>query len=52
MDELSEELERDEWFLHKTEAEVFERCVAELAIDLSARSTLPALPTLRMTRSV
>jgi hypothetical protein len=30
--------ENDEWLLHKVEAENFERCVSELAADLSARN--------------
>lgn len=28
-----------EWTMHRLEAEVFERCIAELAVDLSARSS-------------
>jgi hypothetical protein len=38
MDELDEDVDRDEWLLHKVEAENFERCVSELAIDISARN--------------
>jgi hypothetical protein len=38
MDELDEEVDRDEWWLHKSEAECFERCVSELAADLAARN--------------
>lgn len=38
MDELDEEVDKHEWLLHRVEAEVFERCVSELAIDLSARN--------------
>lgn len=38
MDELDEEVDRAEWWLHKSEAECFERCVSELAADLGARS--------------
>jgi hypothetical protein len=36
MDEIDEE--NDEWWSHKIEAEVFERCVAELTADLAART--------------
>jgi hypothetical protein len=31
-------VDRAEWWLHKSEAECFERCVSELAADLGARS--------------
>lgn len=41
MDELEEQDE--EWMMHRLEAEVFERCITELIVDLSARSaTAPA----------
>ena len=43
MDELSER--DDEWWMHKVEAEAFERCTSELAADLSAIST-PSAPRL------
>lgn len=36
MDELEEQSE--EWWMHKLEAEVFERVVSEVAVDLSARN--------------
>lgn len=39
MDELDEEIDKTEWLLHKSEAEVFERCGSELAADLSARTS-------------
>lgn len=29
----------EEWWMHKLEAETFERCAGDLAADLSARST-------------
>lgn len=38
MDELDEEVDRDEWWLHKSEAECFERVISEVAADLGARS--------------
>lgn len=38
MDELDEEIDKNEWLLHKSEAEVFERVASELAADLSARN--------------
>jgi hypothetical protein len=38
MDELDEEVDNHEWFLHKSEAEVFERVSSELAADLAARN--------------
>lgn len=44
MDELDEEVDPREWQLHKTEAEVFERVVSELAADLSAISDPPHKP--------
>lgn len=44
MDELDEEVDRSEWQLHKTEAEVFERCGSELAADLSAINDTPRKP--------
>lgn len=40
MDELDGR--NEEWWMHKVEAEVFERVVSELAVDLSARSTASA----------
>lgn len=46
MDELNEQDE--EWTMHRLEAEVFERVVAELCVDLSARST--ATPTRAKTK--
>ena len=39
MDELNEEV--DEYWMHKVEAEVFERVISELVADLSARSDPP-----------
>lgn len=36
MDELDEEVDADEWTLHKNEAEVFERVISEVTADLSA----------------
>ena len=39
LDELNEE--SDEYWMHKVEAEVFERVSAELIADLSARSSPP-----------
>lgn len=39
MDELNEDSE--EYWLHKVEAEVFERVTSELAADLSARNDPP-----------
>lgn len=36
MDELQDKDE--EWTMHRLEAEVFERCITELIVDLSARS--------------
>lgn len=45
MEELDPESEdpkeRAEWFDHKLEAEVFERCITEVIADLSARSSPP-----------
>lgn len=46
MDELDEEIDKNEWWMHKVEAEVFERCISELAVDLSAPRE-PALKRLR-----
>ena len=37
----------EDWWIHKVEAEVFERCVSELATDLSARSAPPSPPLAR-----
>ena len=34
MDELSDEC--DEYWMHKVEAEVFERCISEISADLAA----------------
>ena len=42
MDELDEEIDKNEWLLHKSEAECFERCGSELAADLSARNNVRA----------
>lgn len=32
------DIENIEWTMHRLEAEVFERCITELIVDLSARS--------------
>lgn len=45
MDELDEEVDADEWTLHKNEAEVFERCISELVADLSKRNDPPKRKT-------
>ena len=47
MDELSDE--SGEYWMHKVEAEVFERVISEVIADLSARST-PSAP--RLSRGV
>lgn len=39
MDELFEQ--QEEWWMHKLEAEVFERCITEIVSDLAA-SRAPA----------
>lgn len=33
-----------EWTMHRIEAEVFERCITELIVDLSARSAPSTTP--------
>lgn len=48
MDELFEH--DDEWWMHKVEAEAFERCVSELTADLAASA--PPATALRTASSV